>query len=200
MQDFIRRVSEFVRHRVEMRDKMDEPTLKKYRIFTLHVRTVAEIIGVVGFLIFASLTSAEFSRHRWIAGLVGFISAACHALLILGINWNYAWAHWPYFFVYPIALLLQILLLISSHVEATPHEHDQESMDDHGMNLITLILFIGFILLVNGGAIYVVQRAYMFMLDYLRKKEQIEYHGEEMMDVVIRTPEDAEEVEGKSGH
>ncbi|KAI6234747.1 hypothetical protein M3Y99_00764200 [Aphelenchoides fujianensis] len=196
MQDFIRRVSEFVRHRVEMRDKMDEPTLKKYRIFTFHVRTVAEVIGVVGFLIFASLTSAEFSRHRWIAGLVGFISAACHALLILGINWNYAWAHWPYFFVYPIALFVQILLLISSHVEATPHEHDQGVDGRSRDEFDRLIVYIAFVVFSNGGAIY---RAYMFMLDYLRKKEQIAYNGEELMDVVIRTPEDAEEVEGKGG-
>ncbi|KAI6174320.1 hypothetical protein M3Y98_01177600 [Aphelenchoides besseyi] len=194
MQQFIRNVGDFVRERLELRSKMDEPTLKKYRIFGLHVRTCAEIIAIVGFLIFVTLAIGEFDRGRTLAGTVSLISAICHFVLVFGINANVAWAHWPFFFVHPLTLFVHILLLITAHMNAAPHEHDEEATSDHVFNMIMLILFVGFLLLINGAIIVVVYRSYTFMLDYLKKKAIIDYHGEEMMDVVIRTPEDAEQL------
>ena len=101
--------------------KNDEPLLKKYRLFFgLHVRvcwrrtcvfiwmpkssvlclqTAAEIIAILGFIIYATFLMTEFSRERLLSGIVALISAVCYFTLIYGINANRPWAHWPYFFV-----------------------------------------------------------------------------------------------------
>lgn len=218
MTAFIHQVGTFIRERLELRGKMDEPTLRKYRtVFGIHVRvsdqrvysqvcfqSAAEIIAIVGFIIHATFLSGELYRHRYPSFTANLISAICYLFLVLGINANIRWAHWPYFFVnvsyfsdrsihiekiQPIALLLQVVNLIRSHLDASPHQNDKEANEHHLMNLVVLIVFIGFLVLLHVYCLIIVYRSYKFMLDYLGKESQFGI-GEEMD--VIRTANDIE--------
>ncbi|KAI6191039.1 hypothetical protein M3Y97_00184500 [Aphelenchoides bicaudatus] len=198
MRTFADRVGNFVRERLEMRSKMDEPTLRKYRtVFGIHVRSAAELIAIAGFIIYATFLSGDLYRHRYIGFTVNLISALCYLSLVLGINANLGWAHWPYFFINPISLFIQIIILITAHLNATPHEHDSDAKSDHLVNMVTLIIFIGALLLLHGYCMYIVYRSYEYMLDYLRKEAQFN-GGEEMLD--IQPAEDVETVENGEAH
>lgn len=101
MRTFINQVGAFVRERLELRGKMDEPTLRKYRtVFGIHVRVSILKMCYITFIYLLCrvqpkllpLLASLFTPHFWVASFIGIGTSVLRPMWFLPlVIWFWSW-------------------------------------------------------------------------------------------------------------